>query len=299
MNRIIFRLVLQGLRDLGLNPWAQLLTLAAVTLVAFLSGLFLMALVTLNHQLGTVRGETVFQVYWRPGTDMAAVKEQWGNLKHLPGFMQVKTYTPDEALKSLSARLGRTVRGPGSLAKTFPVLGEKSPLPATALITFLPNEDNFDKWMAEVTEYLKALPGVDRVAATPLRDELGHAWRKISHYVMWPSIVFLSLVLALVVGNTIRLALVSRAQEIEILKLVGAFPWYIRLPLMVGGAVQGCLGGCFALTLLHFVYSHIKDALNFPPLMMEIQFLPVELAALLVLVPIAMGVLGSWTAVRE
>lgn len=299
MTRIVFRLVLQGLRDLGLNPWAQLLTLAAVSLVAFLSGLFLMALVTLNHQLGTVRGETVFQVYWRPGTEISAVKEQWESMKHLPGYMQIKTYTPEEALRSLSARLGRTVRGPGSLAKSFPALGENSPLPATALITFLPNENNFDQWVSEVTDYLKGLPGVDRVAATPLRDELGHAWRQISHYVMWPSIAFLCMVLALVVGNTIRLALVSRAQEIEILKLVGAFSWYIRLPLVVGGAAQGFLGGCFALTLLHFVHSHIKNVLNFPPLMMEIQFLPIEIAALLVIVPAAMGAIGSWTAVKE
>ena len=284
---------------MGLNPWAQMLTLAAVSLVAFLSGLFLMALVSLNHQLGTVRGETVFQVYWRPGTDMAIVKEQWEGIKHVPGFMQIRTFTPDEALKSLGTRLGRVSRGPGSLAGTFPSLGEKSPLPATALVTFLPDEESFDRWMGEATGYLKGLPGVERVAATPLRDELGHAWRKISRYVMWPSIGFLCLVLALVVGNTIRLSLVSRAQEIEILRLVGAFTWYIRLPLVVGGAVQGFLGGCFALALLHFVHAHIKDALNFPPLLMEIRFLPLELAVLLVAVPTVMGILGSWTAVGE
>ncbi|MDR3074133.1 MAG: permease [Deltaproteobacteria bacterium] len=299
MMRIVFRLVVQGLRDLGLNPWAQALTLAAVSLVAFLSGLFLMALVTLNHQLSAVRGESVFQVYWRPGMDIAAIKDQWEGFRHVPGFTGIKTFTPEEALRSLSARLGRASRGDGSLARAFPALGEQNPLPATALVTFLPDEEKFDAWLAGVMDYLKRLPGVERVAVTPLRDELGHAWRQISHYVMWPCIGFLCLVLALVVGNTIRLSLVSRAQEVEILRLVGAFTWYIRLPLIVGGAAQGFLGGCFALSLLHFVHAHIKDVLNFPPLLMEIQFLPLEIAALLVLVPTAMGILGSWTAVRE
>ena len=284
---------------MGLNPWALMLTLAAVSLVAFLSGLFLMALVSINHQLGTVRGETVFQVYWRPGTEMSTVKEQWDGIKHVPGFSQIKTFTPDEALRALGSRLGRSSRGDNSLAKTFPTLAEKSPLPATALVTFLPDEADYDRWMEEVTAYLKGLPAVERVAVTPLRDELGHAWRKISRFVMLPCIGFLCLVLALVVGNTIRLSLVSRAQEIEILKLVGAFTWYIRLPLVVSGAAQGFLGGCFALTLLNFVHSHIKDVLNFPPLMIEIQFLPVSLMALLLIVPTLMGVLGSWTAVRD
>ena len=299
MIRIILRLSIQGIRDLGLNPWAQMLTLAAVTLVAFLSGLFLMALVTLNHQLGTVRGETVFQAYWRPGADMAQVKEQWEGMKHVPGFTHIRTFTPEEAMRSLSIRLGRSDRSTNSLANSFPALAGKSPLPPTALVTFVPADDNFDAWLAEVTNYLNVLPGIERVVATPLRDELGMAWRKISHYVMWPSIAFLCLVLALVVGNTIRLSLISRAQEVEILRLVGAFNWYIRLPLVIGGMAQGFLGGCFALALLHFVHMHIKNVLNFPPLLMEIQFLPLNIAILLVAMPTLMGLVGSWTAVQE
>ncbi len=299
MIRILFRLAAQGLRDLSLNPWAQTLTLAAVTLVAFLSGLFLMALVTLNHQLGTIRGETAFQVYWKTGADMQTVRSQWEGMRHVPGFARIRTFTAEEALKSLGERLGRSERARNSLDKAFPVLGEKNPLPPTALVTFIPGDENFERWMAEVTDYLKNLSGVERVAATPLRDELGQAWRKISQYVMWPSIAFLCLVLALVVGNTIRLSLLSRSQEVEILRLVGAFTWYIRLPLVVGGAVQGALGGCFALAMLHFVHQHIKDVLNFPPLMMEIRFLPLELAILLVVVPALMGVIGSWTAVKD
>lgn len=296
MSRVFFRLVRQGVCDLHLNPWAQLLTLAAVTLVAFLSGLFLIALVTLDHQLGIVRGETVFQVYWRPGTELADVREQWGELRHVPGFSKLRSFTPEEALKNLGQRLGRSDQ---SLAKDFPFLAVKSPLPPTALVTFTPRDDNFDVWIREVTQYLQGLPGVERVAATPLRDELGQAWRKVSHFVMWPSIAFLCLVLALVVGNTVRLSLLARAQEVEILKLVGAFAWYIRLPLLVGGAVLGFTGGGLALALLHFMHLQIRHVLNFPPLLMEIRFLPWDLALLLVAVPTLMGVIGSWVAVRD
>ena len=296
MSRTVLRLSVQGIRDLGLNPWAQLLTLAAVTLVAFLSGLFLMALVTLNHQLGTVRGETVFQVYWHPGTDMGMVRGQWESLMHVPGFDHIKVYTPEEALKSLGNRLGRTERDMGG---EFPFLAESNPLPPTALVTFSPKDEDFDTWIRDVTNHLESLSGVSRVVATPLRDELGQAWRKVSRYVMWPTIGFLCLVLALVVGNTIRLSLLARAQEVEILKLVGAFNWYIRLPLIIGGAVQGIAGGGFALGLLRLVHSQIRDVLNFSPLFMGIRFLPWELCALLVAVPAAMGVAGSWVAVRK
>jgi cell division transport system permease protein len=296
MIRMVCRLLVQGVRDLRLNPWAQVLTLAAVTLVAFLSGLFLMALVTLNHQLGTVRGETVFQVYWRPGTAMSAIRGQWNDMRHVPGFTKLQTFTPEEALKNLGQRLGRSGR---SLAADFPFLADQSPLPPTALVTFAPRDDNFDSWLEEVARYLRNLSGVERVAVTPLRDELGQAWREVSHYVMWPSIAFLCLVLALVVGNTIRLSLLARGPEVELLKLVGAFNWYIRLPLITGGAVLGAAGGSFALALLHLMHGRIRHVLDFPPLLMEIRFLPWELCLLLVFVPLLMGIAGSWIAVQE
>ena len=296
MKRVLLRLFLQGVRDLGVNPWAQASTLAAVTLVCFLSGLFLMALVTLNQQLGMVRGETSFQVYWHRGTDLSQIREQWKDYAHIPGFVEVKTFTPEQALEELGKRLGRAG---GALEKGFPFLAEKSPLPATALISFSPGGQNLERWIAETTLFLESQSGVARVVTTPLHDELGRAWRKVSNYVMWPSISFLTLVLGLLVGSTIRLSLMARAHEIEILQLVGAFNWYIRMPLVINGAILSLSGGLLALGLLRLIHMQVRDVLNFPPLLMEIQFLPLELSFALVFAPTVMGMVASWLAVRR
>jgi cell division transport system permease protein len=297
MKRVVLRLIWQGIRDLSLNPWAQVATLGAVALVAFLSGLFLMALTSLNAQLGMVRGETVFQVYWHPGTDRGQIEEQWQSYPQIPGFQYLNTYTPEEALSELGARLGR---GTGSLEKNFPFLAEKSPLPATAIVAFVPDANrDIDRWMADTARLLESQPGVERVAVTPLRDELGRAWRKVSRYVVWPSMAFLTLVLGLMVGNTIRLALIARSHEIEILRMIGAFRWYIRLPLIVGGCLQGLGGGLLALGLLALLHRQIRDVLNFPPLLMQIYFPPWPSAMALVLVPMLMGGIASWLAVRK
>lgn len=296
MIRMLLRLIVRGVRDLGLNPWAQLLTFGAVTLVAFLSGLFLMALTTLNYQLGVARGETAFQVFWHPGTDMSQIREQWEGYALMPDFQYVRTFTPEQALRELGEKLGRAH---GDLEKGFPFLAEKSPLPATALIFFTPDPQDIDAWIAETTSILKSQPGVARVVTTPLRDELGRAWRQVSRYVMWPSVAFLTLVLGLVVGNTVRLSLVGRAHEIEILQLAGAFNWYIRLPLIVSGAIVGLGGGLMAMGLLQLVHYRIRDALNFPPLLMEIRFPPGEMLVALVAVPALMAAAASWLAVRR
>lgn len=295
MTRVFFRLFFKGIFDLRLNPWAQIGALAGVTLVAFLSGLFLMAMSTLNHQLGMVSGETAFQVYWHTGTDESEIRAQWQDYANLPGFRSLRAYTPDDALRELGARLGRSS---GSLGQDFPFLAGKSPLPATALLSFAPEAVDIDRWTAETVTYLKNRPGVSRVVTTPLRDELGRAWRKVSRYVMWPSVGLLTLVLGLVVANTVRLSLIARAHEIEILQLAGAYAWYIRLPLVTGGAVVGFGGGFIAFALLKLVHLQIRDVLNFPPLLMEIQFPSGVMALALLLAPMLTAAASGWLAVR-
>ncbi|HEY7438762.1 MAG TPA: permease-like cell division protein FtsX [Acidimicrobiia bacterium] len=66
-------------------------------------------------------------------------------------------------------------------------------------------------------------------------------------------LLFVALFLALLVAalflivNTIRLATFARRREIEVMKLVGASNWFIRVPFMLEGLVQGLIGGAFAL----------------------------------------------------
>lgn len=292
--RTVLRLIRQGVSDLTINPWAQILTLTAVTLVSFLVGIFLMAITTLDHQLHTVQGETVFQVYWRPDTEAGIVADQWKNIAAMPGFLSAQTFTPEQALQEMEKKLWSNAP-----ARSYPFLKENNPLPPTAMLTFAGNPDTFNEWFTATEKYLSGLPGVERVSATPLRDELGQAWRKVNSFVMRPAILFLTLILGLVVGNTVRLSLLGKAQEVEILQLVGAFNWYIRLPLLIGGALQGLVGSALALVILRFIHLQIHDALNFPPLLMEIQFLSWNTIILMLAVPAIMGVVGGWVGMRR
>ena len=66
----------------------------------------------------------------------------------------------------------------------------------------------------------------------------------------------------------------------------------------MNGAILSLCGGLLALGLLGLVHSQLRDALNFPPLLMEIQFLPLHMALALVLIPMLMGMAASWLAVR-
>ncbi len=296
MFGILCKLLARGLRDMALHPWAQLLTLAAVTLVTFLSGLFLLSFSNFDRELNVTRGEVVYQVFWKRDTPTELVHSRWEEMRNLPWLTEMQTYTPQQALEAL---LRGTRSGGKSIDKHSSWLTKQNPLPPTAMLRFTPQETNMEHWNTETRTYLEALPGVESVRSNPLKDELARAWNAFASVVMWPVIAFLGGILALVVGNTIKLSLINRQDEIAILQLVGARNWFIRLPLLVSGMIQGALGGACGLGLVWLAWYHLRDVLAFPPLFVHLRFLPPEQALLLVVVPAMVAVASSWVAVRH
>ncbi len=302
MIGVAIRQIWRGLRGLGQNPWAQALTLAAVTLSAFLGGLFLLVLFNLDQQLARTGGDFAFQVYWRADADMAVVNKQWDQLDGLPRLAGKTTWTPDQALEELARSMDGQSGDPADpmLDKRIMAgLKASNPLPATALLTFNAPADDPDPWAKGMLTHLRSLEGVASVRFNALELDFAKSWGRFSRRVIWPLIGFLGLVVALVVGNTIKLSLLTRREEVEILHLVGASRWYIQLPLLAGGAVQGLVGGCLALIMLKGVQLSLQDLFNTPPLMLEIRFIPLEQAAVVVAVMVFVSVAASWVAVRQ
>lgn len=289
--RSVPRLARQGVRDLLRHPLAQGLTLLTVALVVLLCGLMLMLLATVDSALSGPGDETVIQVYWRQDTDVETARSQWQQLGHLPWLVRHTTYTPEQALAALGTRLG-----PAGTDLTF--LGGKNPLPPSAILYFSPLEDDYGAWLDQTRAHLAGLPGVEQVILNPLQTEMGASWRLLSRRVMIPSLALLALMLALIVGTTIRLSLASRAAEIEILQLVGAQNWYIRLPLLMGGGLIGLLGGLAGLGLTWLVWRWLSPLVCFPPLLPRLVFPGATVCAALACAPPLMGVIGSALAVR-
>ena len=246
---------------------------------------------TLEDQLLRHQAEVQFQVYWQRDAEAKKVRAAWQEMDGLPRCVSVKTFTPDTALEVLAQTFDSRV----DLQK-FSI---KNPLPATALVTFKLPRENQIGWVKEVLARLQAFPLVEKVHYNPLRIDVAHSWMQLSKKGFWPVICFLILVVGLVVGNTIKLALFQRRDEIEILRLVGASRMYIRLPLVIGGAVQGLLGGVFALGLLKLVHLGLQDTLNFPPLWIQIPFLSLHEILGMFTVLILVGVVSSFVALKE
>ncbi|MDK2955210.1 MAG: cell division transport system permease protein [Desulfovibrionales bacterium] len=282
----------RGATDMRRRPLAQILTLATVSLVALLAGLFLLALHNFQLELLRNRGRVQFQIYWSQNADMELVKKQWTQLARMDRLERIATFTPEQALQDLSTTLDA---GDGLLQ-----LEGDSPLPPTASLSFAVSPDQQDEgWAKRLLSELKALPQVAEVHFDPMQYSLAQNWLEAVQRVVWPIIAFFGLVAAMVVGNTVRLSLLTRGDEVEILHLVGARPWYIRLPLLSTGAIQGLLGGLIGLGLLKLVQLGVQDALAGSPLALRVEFLPLNQAAGLACAAVLVGLASSWVAVRS
>ena len=104
-----------------------------------------------------------------------------------------------------------------------------------------------------VNDQFSKMPGVQKVIApTDAVKKQEDSFRKFSNFALLIALVvgFASLVL---IVNSIRIAMFARRREIEVMKLVGATNWFIRIPFMTEGLVQGLVGavvGIFIVRLL-------------------------------------------------
>ncbi len=286
-----FRLTLRGVADITLHPFAQLLTLVAVAMVTLLTGLILVGLHNINLELMKSRGEVEFQVYWKADLPAEEVVKEWDAVRSMEYLRDFKTFTPESALTELATTLGET--------GDFSWLAENNPLPYSGLASFaVPADAQNEGWAAQLLTQIKSLPGVDKVHYTPLQADLAQGWRTVSRVVIWPILGFLALIVALVVHNTIKLSLLTRLDEVEILSLVGASPSYIRWPLLTGGFIQGLCGSGAGIGLLAAVHSATSQALNFPPFLIEVHFLPIPQLAMLAGAVTFVATMSSWVAVK-
>lgn len=187
-----------------------------------------------------------------------------------------------------------------ALMDDFSWLEGEDILPPTALVSFdIPPGEAPEPWMGRMYARLRELPGVEKVTYNATHLNLATGWIALIEHAAWPALGFFALVVGLVVGNTLKLMMLARRDEVEILSLVGARPWFIRAPLFANGVVQGFVGSVLSLFCLKFLQAWLKSVLDVPPLFLKVQFLPLWQCFALVLVTTCVAGLAAFIAARK
>ena len=113
-------------------------------------------------------------------------------------------------------------------------------------------------------------------------------------------LIGVGLIVLFIIINAIRLAVVARAEEIEIMRLVGASDAFIRWPFVFEGAFVGFLGAVVTLAILAGAAQPINQVMVefFRVLPLQIGSLTRDLVTLVMGAGVGLGILGSWVSVR-
>jgi cell division transport system permease protein len=116
----------------------------------------------------------------------------------------------------------------------------------------VPADESSIVLLGQLSESFQDLPGVETVAFPGEQIEVLRELRGFLGFWLYMITIFLLLSTILLIWNTIRTAMFARRREIEVMKLVGATNWFIRLPFMLEGMLQGLIGGALASGVMLF-----------------------------------------------
>jgi cell division transport system permease protein len=113
-------------------------------------------------------------------------------------------------------------------------------------------------------------------------------------------LVIVGVICLFIIVNTIRLAVFARAEEIEIMRLVGASDAFIRWPFVFEGAFVGFLGAAITLAVLAAAAEPLSGFMVefFRILPLQVGSLTRDLVALVMGAGVGLGIVGSWVSVR-
>jgi len=280
-----------AVRGLTAAPVTTSIAVFTIAAALVLAGGFGLLVTNMSDVLSRFGEELQVVAYLEDGLDARAQRRIATSVSTVEGVESVSIVTKEEAL----ARFRETADGVGLLEGL-----EENPLPASLEVR-LRAERRTPEGVDVVVRALSGLPGI---------AELAHGQEWVEGYARFASLVRagaigLGLVLGvaalMIVANTIRLAVYSREDELEILSLVGASRSFVRIPFLVEGALQGALGGLFAVGLLYLGFAVALPRLEYG---LELvlgnaspQFFTSVQALTLVAAGGALGLLGSATAI--
>jgi cell division transport system permease protein len=220
------------------KPWATSLTVGVMA-VALALPLGLALVLTNTARLGgNVERAREVTLFLKPEIPVERARIMADTLRARADIADVTLRTPDEGLASLRD----TGNGPGVFEEAIATVGD-NPLPSVLIVR--PRGD--ERALAKV---LDALPEADLVQHDAVwRDRLDR-WLGFGERVVWVLATLLGLGALLVVGNTVRLDIQSRREEIAVLQSLGATDGFIRRPFLYLGACYGLAAGALALGLL-------------------------------------------------
>jgi cell division transport system permease protein len=287
--RTIGRHFRESLKSLGRNSWMTFASVSAVTVTLLLVGVFIVIMMNLNQLADNLEEDVEIKVIMEPAADEEAAKVLEKQIRETTGVSEVIHATKDEELDDMIKSFGDEL----NLYKQSNPLGD----------AFYVKASDPQK-TAEVALKLDKYDNTYQVVYGEGKIEKLFNVLNMSRNIGLVLILALLFTAMFLISNTIRLTIVARGREIEIMKLVGATNSFVRIPFVLEGVWLGVLGSILPMVVISVSYNELYSQwqpklqnelfqlLNTTPFILQVN-------GLLLFMGIFIGVWGSFMSVRK
>ncbi len=293
------RIIISALKDLSRNLWLNMATVIIIVISLFTITTMLAIDAVGSHALSALQEKIDISIQFKDNADEVKILELKKDLENLPDVKTVEYISKEQALIDFQ----ETHKDSEYISQSIEELGEN---PLFAVLNVKANDINkynsINEYIIGNDNYKDIIEKVNYKENERAIDNLSKILAAVKDGIVGITILFVFISI-LVSFNTIRLAMYSHKIEIEIMRLVGASNWYIRMPFIIEGAIFGAVGAVLTLLIISPSAAYISPRIT--------QFLPgfdlyvyftdnlFNIAALLTLIGIGVGVFSSFIAIRR
>jgi cell division transport system permease protein len=283
----------EAYRGIMKNSWMSFAAMGTVAVTLLIFGVFLIFAFNINYLTKELDKQLAVRASLQDNMPPAKQTEVLNKIKQNPLVKNADLVPKDKGLEEMKQSWGDANFIDGLKS------GDQNPLPDIIRI-----EPSDPKKVKELETQAKAIEGV--VAA----DSGGGVTQTLlgfSGVVRNVILIFgiaLSVLAAFLISNTIKLTIIARRKEIEVMRLVGASNWFIRWPFFIEGAFIGMTGAILPIGILLILYQAFFNTINSGAAYTVIQMMPVSalgayLAVSTFILGALIGISGSLLSVRK
>ena len=281
----------QGIKSIGRNKVFSLVSIATVAACIFLIGMFMAAILNMNHIVEEAQSTVCVTVFFEDSLSEEEILEIGAQIRSWPEVASASYTSADQAWLNFK---NEYFRNSPELAEGF---ADDNPLANSASYDVYLEDVNLQD---EVCERLEATAGIRQVNRSEVTASALSDLGRIVGIASAVLIIILLAVSVFLIANTIVTGITMRKEEIRIMKYVGATDFFVKSPFIFEGVIIGLIGALIPLVIIFIIYNgaavYIMDQLQ--TLNQMFTFISVK-SFFKLLVPVALvigagiGLLGS------
>ena len=274
------------------TPTTTIMTVAVIGITLSLPGGFYLFLKNIDAVSGDFRSSSQIALYLDIELDEKKARALEHQVADMPEVAETEFVSKQESLEKF-----RQTSGFGKSIDTL----SSNPLPHTIIVEPASSADTFA--VKNLLNLLQTLPGVEIAKLDTEWLERLYTILEIAKRSVAIITILFGFAVLLIIGNTIRLDIQNRYQEIIVTKLIGATNAFIRRPFLYGGLWYGLLGGVISWLIVEIGYLAISGPLERLNLLYQADLVLITFTfqdfIILISSSTLLGLTGSWIAVAR